>query len=48
MSENEESTTFQIVKQEIGEGKEHPLKHCIECNGYNIDCKNYVMKNYYK
>lgn len=42
------STTFEIVKQTLSEGKYHPLKPCVECGGYNYDCKNYVIKREYE
>ena len=47
MADDKESTTFQIVKKEVEEGKEHPLGQCLRCSGFEHSCKNYVMRHYY-
>jgi Na+-translocating ferredoxin:NAD+ oxidoreductase RnfC subunit len=47
MELDSQSSTFEIVKQELADGKSHPLKMCVECDGYNYSCKSYVLLERY-
>lgn len=47
MADDEQSSTFEIVRKEAAEGKEHPLGVCLKCSGYDYRCSNYVMRHFY-